>query len=231
MFGRQAFDQLRARLRAGGQPGWSVFGAAAGVAVHPPGARPDASAALNSPRGLLLALADVGGELSVSQHVIAQILRAYEEVPPDVDRLIALRATLDKATRALKGQPKNDEAPARASILVAAVVGNQWYAIASGATRCYCIQASGRIDAIRMEPTAQRKLEPEDSLLICTAPVSEKLEEYDIALAVYSSSPQSAVQRLLALASEKGARGGLGAIVVGPQRSLVTNLFGRSFNK
>lgn len=188
--------------------------------------------ALDSPRGLLMALADVGGESSVSQHVIAQILKAYEEVPPDVDRLIALRATLDKATRMPKGQQKNnDEAPARASILVAAVVGNQWYAVASGAIRCYAIQASGRIDAIRTEPTAQRKLDPEDSLLMCTAPVSEKLEEYDIALTVYSRSPQGAVQRLLALASEKGARGGLGAIVVGPQRSLVTSLFGRSFNK
>lgn len=178
-----------------------------------------------------MVLADVGGELSASQNAIAQVIKAYDEVPPDVDRLIALRATLDRATRTPKGQPKRDEAPTRASIMVAAVVGNQWYGIASGAIRCYSIQASGRIDAIRMEPAAQRRLEPEDSLLMCTAPVSEKLDEYDIALTVYSHSPQSAVQRLLALANEKGARGGLGAIVIGPQRSLVISLFGRSFNK
>jgi hypothetical protein len=231
VFSRQTLDQFRTRLRSGGQPGWSAFGGAAGATVHPSGPHPDARAALNSQRGLLMAIADVGGELPASQSLMEQIIKAYEEVPPDVDRLIALRATLDKANRVLKGPSKGTEAPARAPMVIAAVVGNQWYGIGAGAIRCYCIQASGRIDAIRMEPTAQRKLEPEDSLLVCTSSVSEKLDEYDIALTVYSRSPQSAVQRLLAMAKEKGAQGALGAIVFGPQRSFVTSIFGRSFNK
>lgn len=178
-----------------------------------------------------MAIADAGGDPPASQSLMAQIIKAYEEVPPDVDRLIALRATLDKANRVLKGQLQGAEASARAPVVIAAVVGNQWYGIGAGAIRCYCVQASGRIDAIRMEPTAQRKLEPEDSLLICTSSVSEKLDEYDIALTVYSRSPQSAVQRLLAIAKEKGASGALAAIVFGPQRSFVTSIFGRSFNK
>lgn len=175
-----------------------------------------------------MAIADAGGELPVSQSLMEQIIKVYEEVPPDVDRLIALRATLDKANRALQRHSQSGEAPARATIMIAAVVGNRWCGIGSGAIRCYCIQASGRIDAIRMEPTAQRKLEPEDSLLICTSSVSEKLDEYDIALTVYSRNPPGAVQRLLAMAKEKGAQGALGAIVFGAQRSFVTSILGRS---
>ncbi|BCX04083.1 MAG: hypothetical protein KatS3mg053_2021 [Candidatus Roseilinea sp.] len=165
------------------------------------------------------------------RHLMEQIIKAYEEVPPDVDRLIALRATLDKAGRALKGPSKGAEEQVRVPIVIATVVGDQWYGIGAGAIRCYCIQANGRIDAIRMEPTAQRKLASEDSLLLCTASVSEKLEEYDIALTVYSRNPQGAVQRLLTMAKEKGAQGALAAIVFGPQRSFVTSIFGRSFNK
>lgn len=228
MFSRQTLDRFRARLRAGGQPAWSAFGGAVGAAVYPSGPHPDARAASTTQRGLLMAIADAGGVPSVSQGLIEQIIKAYEEVPPDVDRLIALRATLDKANRALQRWSKSGEAPARAPMVIAAVVGDQWYGIGTGAIRCYCIQASGRIDAIRMEPTAQRKLAPEDSLLICTSSVSEKLDEYDIALTVYSRNPQSAVQHLLAMAKEKGAQGALGAIVCGAQRSFVTSIFGRS---
>lgn len=178
-----------------------------------------------------MAIADVQGEPSAGQRLIEQITKAYEEVPPDVDRLIALRAALDKASRPIQSRAQTDEATVRPSIVIAAIVGNQWYGIAAGAVRCYCIQASGRIDAIRMEPTAQRKLEPEDSMLICTSSLSEKLDEYDIALSVYSRAPQSAAQHLLKMAKEKGAREALGAVVFGPQRSLVTSIFGRSFNR
>ncbi|PJF48616.1 MAG: hypothetical protein D6709_11820 [Chloroflexi bacterium] len=178
-----------------------------------------------------MALADAGGASLAGQSLIEQIRQAYEEVPPDVDRLIALRATLDKANRVLKRQSKDADAPTHIPMVIAAVVGNQWYGIGVGTIRCYCIQASGRIDAIRMEPAAQRKLEPADSLLICTSSVSEKLDEYDIALTVYSRNPQGAVQRLLAMAKEKGAQGALGAIVFGPRRSLVSSILGRSSNK
>ncbi len=160
-----------------------------------------------------------------------EIVKAYEEVPPDVDRLVALRATLDKATRALKIGAKGSDVPARAPMMISTVVGDQWFGISSGAIRCYSVQANGRIDAIRMEPTAQRKLAPEDSLLFCTPSVSEKLDEYEIALTLYSRNPQGAVQRLLAMAREKGAQGALAAVVFGPQRSLVASIFGRSFNK
>ncbi len=218
-------------MRSGGQPVRSAFGGAAGAAVYPLGPHPDARAASSTQRGLLMALADAGGASLAGQSLIEQIRQAYEEVPPDVDRLIALRATLDKANRVLKRQSKDADAPTHIPMVIAAVVGNQWYGIGVGTIRCYCIQASGRIDAIRMEPAAQRKLEPADSLLICTSSVSEKLDEYDIALTVYSRNPQGAVQRLLAMAKEKGAQGALGAIVFGPRRSLVSSILGRSSNK
>ena len=231
MFNRRTFDQFRVRLRSSGGPGWSAFGSAVNAAVYPSGLHADTRAALNSPRGLLLAIADVSSDPSAGQRLMERITKTYEEVPPDVDRLIALRATLDQATRTLKGLSKGADAPARAPMIISTVIGDQWYGINVGAIRCYHVHASGRIDTVRLEPTAQRKLEAEDSLLLCTPAVSEKLDEYDIALALYSNSPQSAVQRLLAMAKEKGAQGALAAVAFGPQRSLVTNIFGRSPNK
>jgi len=228
VFSRRTFDQFRVRLRAGGGPAWSAFGSAVNAAAYPSGPHADARTALNSPRGLLMAIADASGDPSASQHLIERVIKAYDEVPPDVERLIALRATLDRAARPPRGSSKGPSASARAPMIVSTVIGDQWYGINVGAIRCYHTRASGRIDTIRLEPTAQRKLEPEDSLLLCTSAVSEKLDEYDIALALYSNSPQGAVQRLLAMAKERGAQGALAAVAFGPQRSFVANIFGRS---
>jgi len=231
VFSRRTLDQFRVRLRAGGGPAWGAFGSAINAAVYPSGAHADVRAALSSPRGLLMAIADASGDPSAGQHLMARVIKAYEEVPPDVDRLIALRATLDQAARLSKSPTKDADASVRAPMVVSTVIGDQWYGINVGAIRCYHVHASGRIDAIRLEPTAQRKLEPEDSLLLCTPAVSEKLDEYDIALTLYSNSPQGAVQRLLAMAKEKGAQGALAAVVFGPQRSFMTNIFGRSLSR
>lgn len=166
------------------------------------------------------------------QVLVRHILRVYEEIPPDVDRLVALRATLDKAMRLIKAEPRSrdaaNRAPASVPVIAATVVRDQWYAITSGSLRGYHVQANGRIDLVRMEPTVQRKLEPDDSILLCTSSVSDKLDEYEIALSLYSRSPQSAVQRLLTLAKSKGASGTLAAVAFGPNRSLLHNLFGRT---
>lgn len=210
-------------------------------AVYPSGAHADPGAALDSPRGLLMVVTDPGAPPAAAHRaLIGHIIRVYEEIPPDVDRLVALRATLDKVTRLIKAEPRGrsaagrapDSAPAdvpsSAPFIAATVVRDQWYAISAGALRGYHIQANGRIDLIRMEPTAQRKLDPDDSILLCTPSVSDKLDEYEIALSLYSRNPQSAVQRLLMLARRKGAQGTLAAVAFGTNRSLLDHLFGRA---
>lgn len=67
--------------------------------------------------------------------------------------------------------------------------------------------------------------------MACSSGLAEKLDEYDMALALYSRSPPNAAKYLLDVALKKGAQGALIAVVFGPQRSLLESVFGRSVNK
>lgn len=239
VFSKQRLDQLLARLHPGSEVAWSVFGdmvSDAGAtndgAVNPSGTATGLGDALNSPRGVLMAVVAVNGASTpFSQQLMAEIVKTYDDIPPDVDRLVALRATLDQVMQTLKGLSATASNPVQASITISAVTRGQWYAVNAGGGRGYHVHANGRIDAVRLEPTAQRKLESDDSVLLCSSSVSEKLEEYDIALSLYSRSPQGAVGHLLDMAKKKGANGALVAVVFGPQRSLLESVFGRSGNR
>jgi hypothetical protein len=201
----------------------SVYGYAVGAAVLPTGAYPDLPSALCSPRGVLMAVVDAHGDVAVSQRAVERIIQVYEAIPPDVDRLIALRATLDQARQALSNKLRQGGA----AMLLAAITGEQCYAIAEGEVYGYHVLADGQLTPLRLGPTGQRTLATRDRVLICTKPVSSSTNNYDIALALYAHSPEYAARRLIATAERRGQRRGLAAVVYGPRRSLITTLLGR----
>ncbi len=198
----------------------SVYGYAVGAAVLPAGAYPDLHAAARSPRGLLMAVVDAHGDVATGQRIADRIAQVYESIPPDVDRLIALRATLDQARQALPHKP-------RLAMLLAVIVEEQCYGIAEGSVCGYHALADGQLIPMRLRPTGQCKLATKDRILICTQAVSRSTNDYDIALALYAHSPEHAVRRLIASAERRGQRSGLAAVACGPRRSLITTLLGR----
>lgn len=193
----------------------------------------DVGTAIHSPRGVLMVVVHlVGAAEPASQNLIAEIVKTYAEIPPDVDRLVALRATLDQARQVGNGLlPSDSNEAVNSSVAIAALSQGQWYAAKAGKGRGYHVQANGRIDQVKLEPAAQRAVAPEDSVLLCSASLSDALDEYEIALALYSRSPQSAVGHLLEQAKRKGARGAVSAVVLGPQRSVREGVFGRSASR
>ncbi len=200
--------------------GQSAYGRAVGAAALPAGLCADAQAAIGSPRGMLMAVVDAHGDPAASQRAIERIAQTYASIPPDVDRLIALRATLDQAKQSLPTR-------SRQTMLIAAVVNEHWYGIAEGDVCTYHVLADGQLKALRLSPTGQSKLAAKDRILICTRAVTKPLNDYDIALALYAHSPEHAVQRLLTFAERRGQRSGLAAVACGPRRSLITTILSR----
>lgn len=238
MFSRTINAALCRNIRecwfAKGEPGPSAFGGI--YAANPAGDGvcfplgeygPDLRADLNSPRGALLAIAVGAAPEPIGHKLIDHIVKTYGDIPPDVDRLVALRATLDGAL-GLEQSLRQDAAQPSSFVLVAAIAGGQLFAANSGACKGYHVRANGRIDAIRLEPSAQKQLEPGDSVLLCSSGLIAKLDEYDVALNLYSRSPQSAVRHLFDLSARRDAQGPKVAIVYGAQRSLRESVFGRS---
>jgi len=204
-----------------GQPAnQSAFGSATGAAALPAGFAPAATSSL---RGVLTAVVDAHGDAATSRHIIERIAQVYETIPPDVDRLIALRATLDQAQQALPTRARQG----KIDVLIGVIVSERWYGIATGAVRGYHLLADGQLKVLRLGPTSQCHLAGKDRVLICTQVAVKSVNDYDIALMLYAHSPEHAVRRLLTSAERRGQRGGLAAVVYGPRRSLITTFLGR----
>jgi hypothetical protein len=88
-----------------------------------------------------MAVVDAHGDVAVSQRAVERIIQVYEAIPPDVDRLIALRATLDQARQALSNKLRQGGA----AMLLAAITGEQCYAIAEGEVYGYHVLADGQL--------------------------------------------------------------------------------------
>jgi hypothetical protein len=215
---QRAFAHLRNRPVS-----QSIYGRAIGAATLPSGLCADAQTAISAPRGMLMAVVDVPGDAAASRRAIERIAQTYESIPPDVDRLIALRATLDQAKQSLPTRSRQTNA----AILIATVMNEHWYGIAEGAVCGYHVLANGQLKALRLGPTGQSKLAAKDRILICTQVVTKPLNDYDIALSLYAHSPEHAVQRLLTFAERRGQRSGLAAVACGPRRSLITTILSR----
>ncbi len=205
------------------QANQSVYGYAVGAAVLPAGAYPDLHVAARSPRGVLMAVVDAHGDVATGQRIADRIVQVYETIPPDVDRLIALRATLDQAQQAVPHKPRRGAV----AMLLAVITEGRCYGIAEGSVCGYHALADGQLIPMRLGPTGQCKLATKDRILICTQAVSRSTNDYDIALALYAHSPEHAVRRLIASAERRGQRSGLAAVAYGPRRSLITTLLGR----
>lgn len=231
-----SLDGLRARFAAASQPrGPSLACSSQLVGSGADGACHIASAAtlqsdLASSRGAFVVLVDVRGSARPYAAAIAgELARTYGDIPPDVDRLVALRAALERAAVLAAGiEPAAPDVPARASVLLAALNAGRYAAVNSGDCRAYLVRASGRIDRIRLEPSAQRELEPADTLLLCSPAACEKLEEVELALNAYSREPADAAKAIVSAGAQRGARGALLAVVFGPGRTLREKILGRS---
>lgn len=231
-----SLESLRARFAATGQPrGPSLACSSQLIGPGADGACHVADAAtlrsdLASSRGAFVALVDVRGSARLYAAAIAgELARTYGEIPPDVDRLVALRAALDRAAvLAASIEPAVPGQSARASVLLAALNEGRYAAVNSGDCRAYLVRASGRIDRIRLEPSAQREIESVDSLMLCSLAACDKLEEVELALNAYSREPADAVKTIISTGVQRGARGALLAAVFGPGRTLREKILGRS---
>ena len=182
------------------------------------------NADLDSPRGVLMAVALTADGPFTAQRLLDRIAQTYAWIPPDVSRPMALRASLDHVL----GQAKS------VVLLLAAVSQGRLFLARHGDGRVYHVRASGQIDPIPPEPFAQRSLDRGDSLLLCSSALLYALDELDIALTLHTRGPESAarymVESTLKKKGEKGAQpaqDALVALVFGPERSLSNRL--RSF--
>jgi hypothetical protein len=234
--GKRFLDSLRERWlrdKARG-PGVAcsshLSGPGADGACSAAGPGTDLRADLASGRGVLVAVVEVRGGVRLLAHtLIDHLIRAYADIPPDVDRLVALRATLDLGLAKVAGaEPAHPQTPVRASVLVAALHEARLSAVNSGDCRAFVVRSNGRIDRIRLEPSAQRDIAPSDRMLFCSAGVCDKMEELDLALSLYSRGPGDAANHVTTTAVQRGAQGAILAVVFGPQLSLLESVLGRS---
>jgi hypothetical protein len=189
-----------------------------------------AASDLATMRGAFVALVELrGAARPFAYALVGELVKICSEIPPDVDRLVALRATLDRGLAlAAEAEPASQEQPTRASVLVAALAEGKYAAVNAGECRAYHIRASGRIDRVRLEPSTQREIELADSLIMCSAAVTEAVEEVELALDAYSREPADAARRLVAMAAQRGARAAVLVVAFGPGRSLREKMLGRS---
>lgn len=216
---RRALDDLRARWQSSQTQDPGVFGSSqvfgglgGGAYLLPVITDERLRAQLDSPRGLLLVIAH-GEHVSSAdcQQRVDQVGAGYWLIPPDVDRALAVR------TSASEAQDDVD-------VLVAAIAQGHLYLAGRGDGRAYHVHLSGRIDLLRPDSATARPVEPGDSLLLCSPAACDKLDEYDLALALHSRGPEGAVKEIVEASLKRGAQGPLVAIAFGPQRALANRL-------
>jgi hypothetical protein len=172
----------------------SVYGYAVGAAVLPAGAYPDLHVAARSPRGVLMAVVDAHGDVATGQRIADRIAQVYEAIPPDVDRLIALRATLDQARQAMPHKPRRGAV----AMLLAVITEGRCYGIAEGSVCGYHALADGQLIpcAWGQPANASWRQRPDFDLHAGSEPVNERLRHRAGAVCAQPGACRAALNRV-----------------------------------
>ncbi|MCS6774361.1 MAG: hypothetical protein RMM31_08645 [Anaerolineae bacterium] len=147
--------------------------------------------------------------------LLERLREGYRHVPPDTDRKLALRAAVNYA--ALSSRVEG-------AVALGALVGDRVHLHGLGRARAFVVDETGHIRELRLTTPLETAVGVNDAVLVCSAALSEMIDVYDLALALYSHDAGRAGNHLLWLARKRSVEGALIVIKPAHQRSALRSL-------